>query len=213
MSRMRVVHSREFKPTLIPIEKSIKVWDLTSIFLLAECFTDQHTTVSAATESIQFDGRALSLGTGAASLHVPSSPAPAPSAPTTPLDINLDVLRSASPTSQSSSPAPSQTQAGTISPSTTDQRSANDGEDVKSITQLLQQSAQQLFKTQLDMPPPTSPSPRKRRRKREDPQSCLTNSEVRARFDFLTSSLSPLMNANLLIYPVTKSFSTLAATR
>lgn len=218
---MRVVHSKEFKPTLIPIREVN--WkprpNLNLSFLLAECFTDQHITVSAATESIQFDGRALSLGTGAAPLHVPSSPAQAPSATTTPLDINLDVLRSASPTSQSSSPAPSQIQAGTISPSTTDQRSTNDGEDVKSITQLLQQSAQQLFKTQLDMPPPTSPSPRKRRRKREDPQSCLTNSEVRTRMntlavsDFLTSSLSPLMNANLLIYPVTKSFPTPAATR
>lgn len=35
MSRVRIVHSREFKPTLIPIEKSIKVRDLTSISLFA----------------------------------------------------------------------------------------------------------------------------------------------------------------------------------
>lgn len=124
--------------------------------LIAECFTDHYTTVSAATESIQFDGRAVTLGTGTALLHVPTSSAQAPSA-LTPTD-----LRSSSPTSQSSSPAPSQTHTATISPSTTDQRSANDGDDdVKSITQLLQQSAQHLFRTQLDMPPPTSPSPRK----------------------------------------------------
>lgn len=136
-------------------------------------------TASTATESIQFDGRAVSLGSGT-SLHVPSSPAQAPST-TTPTDINLNLLRSPSPASENSSPAPSNTQIGTISPSTTDKRSTSDGQDGKSITQLLQQSAQQLLKSQLDMPPPTSPtapSPRKRRRKRDDPQSCHTNSEV-----------------------------------
>jgi hypothetical protein len=137
-------------------------------------------TASTATESIQFDGRAVSLGSGT-SLHVPSSPAQAPSS-ATPTDINLNVLRSPSPASENSSPAPSNTQTGTISPSTTDKRSTSDGQDGKSITQLLQQSAQQLLKSQLDMPPPTSPtmapSPRKRRRKRDDPQSCHTNSEV-----------------------------------
>lgn len=150
-----------------------------------------------ATESIQFDGRAVSLGTGTPSLHVPSSPAQAPST-ATPTDISLSVLRSSSPTSQSSSPAPIEIQTGTISPSTIDKRSSNDGQDVKSVTQLLQQSAQQLFKTQLDMPPPTSPtmapSPRKRRRKRDDPQSCLTNSEVKIK-DFLLKNYSHLLNS------------------
>ena len=169
--------------------------------------------MSAATESIQFDGRAVSLGTGTSSLHVPTSPAQAPSASTTPIDINLNVLRSSPPTSQSSSPVPSQTQIGTISPSTTDQRSTNDGDDVKSITQLLQQSAQQLFKTQLDMPPPTSPSPRKRRRKREDPQSCLTNSEVRilTNHDHHYSPRLVVMNDNLLIHSHPNHFPELCA--
>lgn len=38
----------------------------------------------------------------------------------------------------------------------------------------------QALLKQSEMPPPTpgSPSPRKRRRKREDPQNCVTNSEV-----------------------------------
>ena len=138
-------------------------------------------TASTATESIQFDGRAVSLGTGTSLLHVPSSSA---QNPTTPTDISLNVLRSPSSASENSSPAPSNQQTGTISPSTTDnKRSMSDGPDVKSITQLLQQSAQQILKSHLDMPPPptspsTAPSPRKRRRKREDPQSCHTNSEV-----------------------------------
>lgn len=143
-------------------------------------------TVSAATESIQFDGRAVSLGSGTSTLHVPTSPSTSPAqAPSTtsPTDISLNVLRNSSPTTtQSPSPAQSQTQIATISPSTTEKLSTSDENDVNSITQLLQKSAQQLFKAQLDMPPPTSPttapSPRKRRRKREDPQSCPTNSEV-----------------------------------
>lgn len=180
--KLTPIRNRDIFYELCLTSKSSKISNVINLFSFTECSTDHYITVSTATESIQFDGRAVSLGSGTPSIHVPTSPAQAPSTET-PTEISLSVLRSESPASQNSSPAPTDIQTGTISPSTTDKRSSNDGQDVKSITQLLQQSAQQLFKTQLDMPPPTSPtmapSPRKRRRKREDPQSCLTNSEVR----------------------------------
>ena len=50
------------------------------------------------------------------------------------------------------------------------------------------------------MPPPTpgspaGPSPRKRRRKREDPQSCVTNSEVSY---LLTNTMNTLNDSSKL---------------
>lgn len=138
---------------------------------------------SSTTESIQFDGRAIALGSG--TLHVPSSASTSPEhqveAASESSDHHLNELRASperSPSRQESTEAPS---LSFLSDDNNKQSAADDGEEIKNLTQLLQQSAQQLLKTQADMPPPSptsAPSPRKRRRKRDDPQSCLTNSEV-----------------------------------
>jgi hypothetical protein len=146
---------------------------------------------SATTESIQFDGRAISLGTG--TLHVPSSPSTSPDQVATSTNINLNDLRSNSSDLLRASPQASQENldVATISSPTlsADKHSSNDGQEINNLAHLLQQSAQQLLKSQSDMPPPSptsAPSPRKRRRKRDDPQSCLTNSEVISfRFSFI----------------------------
>ncbi|KAG5666578.1 hypothetical protein PVAND_014596 [Polypedilum vanderplanki] len=111
---------------------------------------------NALAKSIQFDGRAITLGSGT-SAYVPSSPtsvspSQTPVTTATSTDINLNVLRSNSSTQ--SSP-----------------HSHNDSDSHR--------NEEQALLKQNDMPPPTpgSPSPRKRRRKRDDPQNCVTNSE------------------------------------
>jgi hypothetical protein len=144
---------------------------------------------STTTESIQFDGRAISLGTG--TLHVPSSPSTSPDQVAASTDINLNDLRSTSPDLLRALPQASleNPDVATISsPTLSADKQSNDGQEINNLTHLLQQSAQQLLKTQSDMPPPSptsAPSPRKRRRKRDDPQSCLTNSEVIFKLLFL----------------------------
>jgi hypothetical protein len=131
-----------------------------------------------ATESIQLEGRAVSLGSGP-SIHVPTSPstqhstqAPTPTLSASPNQSVQDIAEQQPGTTS------------TYSSSSTIVQQEHQQQSLNYHQKLLLQTQNLL---NFDMPPPTpeSPSeqpekqPRKRRRKREDPQNCLTNSEVR----------------------------------
>lgn len=185
---------------------------------------------ATATESIQFDGRALSLGSGALpappNQTVPSDAAAthrssptftnSQSKITTSITIASPEPTTTNPISTSTSPSPSplhnhqQRQSASSSPVTPSNQLDSDvvTSTVLSIlnnNSLLTQSQNSQFQfgtgaggvsaasgvtktgnlrfePVVNMPPPDSPhaepAPRKRRRKREDPQSCFTNSEV-----------------------------------
>lgn len=172
-------------------------------------FQNASLTITA-TESIQLDGRAVSLGSGP-SIHVPSPPPPStsPAQAQPSSGLNLSVLHTSlsSPHTGLSSALSPATTAAAVKTTAQDATIDTDPKPINSILssnqpdtsilqslsyqkKLLLQTQNLLSKQQLQqnfeiMPPPTpesptEPAPRKRRRKREDPQSCLTNSEVSA---------------------------------
>lgn len=165
--------------------------------IIAECTSDK----IAATESIQFDGRAVSLGSAVVQTpapHTSPSPSPGQAAPKTPpSSVGKTITTDNNPTDTTSllsdhSPQLSPT-IPPLAPTTT------------------QGASSTTVASGMAPPPPDSPqqelAPRKRRRKRDDPQSCTiaatttttttTNSEVRAVISFQTKRRTLLFIINI----------------
>lgn len=205
-----------------------------SIFnFFKNCSLQNASLTATATESIQFDGRALSLGSGTLpappNQSVPSDAAAthrssptftnSPSKLTTSLTIasspdhpiqSVPTSTTTNPTS--SSPLQNHQQRQSVSPSPVTSSNQLDSDAVAttvlnllnnnsllaqsqnspfqfgsntggvSVASGISKTGNSRFEPVVNMPPPDSPhaepAPRKRRRKREDPQSCFTNSEV-----------------------------------